>query len=427
MVGRRGRERPLIAFFDYCDVFEDFYPHYGVDQHMFATHWSDTWAHDVLSLVQQGVGDVIWYEHSLSPQVPESRHEVVGCRVKLLRSSWLHRRLWRWFYLSRFAWRWQGRYRTFATVASYAAPVSLQFVKTLWRDRPDLFLVHTHSSGRFDMLLLAARALRAPVVAYHSGGDPENYLGIAAKRWTIPRADGIVACGSEEAEMLTARYGVDADRVAVILAPIDTDSFCPIDRWTACRTAGLDPARRYVLFVGRLQDSVKRIGALIEAFAAVASGHPDVDLVVVGEGPDGTSLRALAQGRAPDRVLFLGWISGPQALAPLYNAAECLVLPSRREGLPTVVGEAAACGTPVLGTRVGGMSELVVDGATGWLIAPGDDEALRKGLDEVLNDPDTVTSMRPRIRKLAEERMASQVVMSELREFLTDKLIRRFR
>jgi hypothetical protein len=99
------RERPLIAFFDYPDVFEDFYPHYGVDQWTFATRWATTGSHAFLALLQQEIGDVIWYAFSLAPELSEVRHEVLGCRVRILPSSWLHRRLWRSFYLPKHAWR----------------------------------------------------------------------------------------------------------------------------------------------------------------------------------------------------------------------------------------------------------------------------------------------------------------------------------
>lgn len=100
-----GRNRPRIAFFDFHDVFEEFYPHYGVDQQAFATHWSDTANHAWLSLVQREIGDVVWYMFALTPELSQARHEVVGCQVKFLPSPWLHRYLWRTFYLSRFAWR----------------------------------------------------------------------------------------------------------------------------------------------------------------------------------------------------------------------------------------------------------------------------------------------------------------------------------
>jgi hypothetical protein len=96
------RERPLIAFFDYPDVCEDFYLHYGVDQHTFATRWVDTRSHAFLSLLQHEVRDVIWYEFSLRPKFSEARHKVC-CRVKFLPLSWLHCSLWRAFYLPRAA------------------------------------------------------------------------------------------------------------------------------------------------------------------------------------------------------------------------------------------------------------------------------------------------------------------------------------
>jgi glycosyltransferase involved in cell wall biosynthesis len=409
------RERPLIAFFDYADVFEDFYTHYGVDQWTFATRWAATGNHAFLSVLQREIGDVIWYVLSLEPELSEARHEVVGCREKFLPSCWLHRCLWRAFYLPPMAWRWRRAYRAFATVASYLAPVSLPFFRALWHDRPDFLFVQSYSSGRFDMLLLMARALGVPLIAYHAGGRPEGYLGGVIRRWTIPRADRLIVSGRNEFEMLASRFRVSPERLTVILTPIDTVAFRPLDRAEACRAAGLDPARRYLLFVGRLQDSVKRVGALIQAFAAAAVGHPDADLVIVGEGADGERLRRQAEEAAPGRVRFMGWVSGAEALVPLYNAAECLVLPSWREGFPTVVGEAMACGAPVLASRVGGVGELVIKGETGWLIPPGDDQALTAGLSFVLAHAEVAASMRPRARSVAEARVSPVAVAAALR------------
>src|SRR5579871_3057684 len=96
-----GRNRPRIAFFDYPDVFEDFYPHYGVDQQAFATQWAATGNHAFVTLLQKEIGDVRWYVFSLAPELTEAHHAITGCRMIFLPSSWLHRHLWRWFYLSR--------------------------------------------------------------------------------------------------------------------------------------------------------------------------------------------------------------------------------------------------------------------------------------------------------------------------------------
>ncbi len=410
------RERPLIAFFDYADVFEDFYPHYGVDQLTFATRWAGSGNHAFVAALQRDVGDVIWYALSLAPELAEARHEVVGCGVKFLPSSRLHRWLWRAFYLPRASWRWRRAYREYATIASYVAPASLALIQALRRDRPNVFFVQSYSSGRFDVLLLLARLLRVPMIAYHAGGRHEGHLGRRARRWTIPQVDRLIVSGHDELEVLVERFGVSRDRVSVILTPIDVVAFRPMERLAALQAAGLDTGRRYLLFVGRLNDEVKRISAIIRTFADLQAAHPDVDLLIVGDGPDGAKLRSQAARYAPDRVRFLGWVSGAEAQAPLYSAAECLVLPSWREGFPTVVGEAMACGTPVLASQVGGVGELVIDGETGWLVAPGDDEALRTSLAFVLSHPDAVRSMRSRVRAQAEARVAQDVVGAALRE-----------
>src|SRR5207248_2821540 len=156
-------------------------------------------------------------------------------------------------------------------------------------------------------LLLIARAMGVPLIAYHSGSQPERYAGRLAKRWTIRRADRIIASSRGELEMLATRYRVPRDRLDVILTPIDTAAYRPLDRVAACAAAGLDPRRRHLLFVGRHDDHVKRIGAIIRSFAALAAEHPDADLVIAGDGPDGPGLRRLAEQVAPGRVRFVGW------------------------------------------------------------------------------------------------------------------------
>jgi glycosyltransferase involved in cell wall biosynthesis len=420
-MGRRAnRSRPLIALFDYPDVFEDFYPRYGVDQKHFVTRWAATGTHAMALLLQQEIGDVLWYEYSLDPQVRESRHQVTGCQVKFLPSSWLHRQLWRIFYTPKNAWRWHdAAYPAYAFLASYVALLSIPFFKALWRDRPDVIFTQDYATGKFDMLLLLARLLGIPLLAYHAGSRPEHYIGRFAKRWTIARADCLLVSSQEELQMLADCYGVPRQRMRVVLTPIDTNAFRPLDRDAACAAAGLDPARRYLLFVGRLDDRIKRVSTLIRNFAKAAQHYPDFRLLIVGDGADRAKLQGLASDTAAGKIDFLGWVSGAAALAPLYNAADCLVLPSLSEGFPTVVGEAMACGTPVLASRVGGVAELVKEGRTGWLISPGDDQALCAALGSVMSAPNIVASMRSNARLMAETRVSPLVVGAALKKCFT--------
>src|SRR5437588_5768091 len=88
---RASPRRPRIAFFDYPDVFEDFYPHYGVDQHAFATSWAAASNHAYLALLQREVGDVWWYELALRPERDGSGSHQLGFGVRFFRSSAVHR------------------------------------------------------------------------------------------------------------------------------------------------------------------------------------------------------------------------------------------------------------------------------------------------------------------------------------------------
>jgi glycosyltransferase involved in cell wall biosynthesis len=412
----RKHERPLIAFFDYPDVFEDFYSHYGVNQNEFGTRWMDTAVHAWLALVQREIGEVVWYVLSLEPELSETRHEGVGCRVKFIQSSWLHRLLWRAFYLPRASWRWRGAYRVYAAIASYLALLSLPLFRALKQDRPSAFFVASYSSGRFDVLMLMASILRVPLLVLHTGGTPDGYLGRFAKRWTIPRSDWIFPSGRSELEMLVHRFKVERDRLDIIRPPVDTTRFYPVDRGVACHASDLDPSRRYLLFVGRLDDSVKRISSLIGAFATITKDHPDADLLIVGHGRDAATLQNLAAALAPNRIRFLGWISAVEAKARIYSVAECLVLNSLREASPAVINEAFACGTPVLSSGVGAISDLVVHQQTGWLFPAGNDAALTAGLAYVLAHPDIVAAMRNTVRSVAEDQLSPTTVIATLKK-----------
>lgn len=413
--GAPADRRPRIAFFDYPDVFEDFYPHYGVDQEAFARSWAASGNHRWVSLLQAEIGDVTWYSFSLDPVLDEARHEVTGARVRMIRSPLLHRVLWRSFYLPSPAWRWRRHFHKYELVASYTSLASVRVLRTLRREAPDLLFLQDYSSGRFDLLLALGRLLGIPVVAYHGGGW--RWVAAPIKRRTLGRTDLLLASSAGERDRLAAEMNVSPERVRVVLTPIDTEALQPIDRREACRLAALDYDRRYLVFVGRLDDKVKQVGALIRAFADASVPYPDASLLITGDGPDRTALERLATELAPGRTTFTGWVD-QEALRPLLCSAECLVLPSLHEGFPSVVGEALACGTPVMGSRTGGIPELVIPGVTGWLFEPGDGPQLTAVVARVLEQRDEVRGMRAAARRIAEQRVSPAAVGAALDELL---------
>lgn len=415
MKPRPARSRRLIAYLGYCDVFEDFYPHYGVSQQDFATKWAATGSHAFVQVLQRAVGDVTWYELSLNPELDCGTHEVSGCRVRFLRSSLPHRLLWKLYYGPRWAWRHWRFYTIYATIASYLGLFSRELFRALVQDQPDALLVQDYSNGRFDVAWLIARKLRIPLLARHSGSRISDHLARPIRRLTLPRATRLIVSSQREKMLLSEHYHVPTERMDVILTPIDTQTYRPMDRAACLRQTGLPTGKRYLLFVGRLQDAVKRVSVILRTFAALLSNFPDLHLAVVGTGPDHARLERLAAELTPGQVTFLGWIGEPGRKAMYYNAAEALLLPSTQEGFPTVIGEALCCGTPVIASDIGGCGELVRDGETGWLIPPGSEEHLRAAVMRLLKDPDA-SKMRHRAREAAVERVDPGAVGAALAE-----------
>src|SRR4051794_21863997 len=219
------RRRPVIGFFDCPDVFEDFYPHYDVGQRQFATSWAATGNHAFLSALQQHVGDVVWYVTSVRPERDIDAVHDLGFRVRYVASSAAHRALWSWFYTRPTSWKWQQRYRAYATPATYLAVASRELYQVIRKDAPDAYFVQDYANGKFDALVASGRITRRPVVAYHSGSLPSGYVARWPKRFTIPWADMLLVPGRRERQRLIDEQGARPDRVRRLLTPIDTATF----------------------------------------------------------------------------------------------------------------------------------------------------------------------------------------------------------
>jgi glycosyltransferase involved in cell wall biosynthesis len=170
-------------------------------------------------------------------------------------------------------------------------------------------------------------------------------------------------------------------------------------------------ARRGLLFVGRLNEK-KGIARLIRALARQRT--PET-LTVVGDGPDAAPLRALAaELGVADRLRWQPGIFPQPALADFYRAARALVVPSLDEGLGLVAVEAMLCETPVVAFASGGLPDVVDDGRTGWLVPPGDVDALAAALDAVAVAED-LAARGAAGRRMALEHFAPQVVAARYR------------
>jgi len=231
---------------------------------------------------------------------------------------------------------------------------------------------------------LCARALNVPVVVSIRGSDLHVVAEHAGARLALTRrvllgADAVTAVSAELAREARRVAGRDVD-VRVVYNGVDTDRFRPCTDRAALRDAlGLPRGAVLALFVGRVEPE-KGVDELFGAFERAAPGVPDLHLVLVGAGPslDG-GLARLARAGLSQRVHAPGRLAHAQ-VAAMMQACDLLVLPSWAEGMPNVMLEAMACGLPPIVTPVGGVPEVIVDGANGCLVPPRAPDALAAAL-----------------------------------------------
>ncbi|MFO1537298.1 MAG: glycosyltransferase [Actinomycetota bacterium] len=224
--------------------------------------------------------------------------------------------------------------------------------------------------------------------------DPADRAAVEAA--IVACADAVVASTPEERRLLVDRYHAPPDRVEVIPPGVDHTVFRPGSGARVRRQwgVGTDPV---LLVAGRIQP-LKGFDLALRTLAAL--GHPGARMVIVGgpSGPDGDAelrrLHALvAELGLTDRVRF----EPPRAhadLAAYYRAADVVLVPSRTESFGLVALEAAACGTPVVATAVGGLRSVVVPGETGYVVDGRDPEALAAAVRTVLDDPAHAAALR---------------------------------
>jgi len=199
-------------------------------------------------------------------------------------------------------------------------------------------------------------------------------------------ADRIIAVSDHTREQLRDLYRFDESKLVTVPPGIDTDRFG--------QTTGAHPSvsddRTSILVLSRL-DPRKGIDKAVRAFARLDG--IDAELLIAGTGRLEFSLKELAEelGVRGD-VQFLGFVPDEE-LPELYASADLFVLPSEYEGFGIVFLEAMACGTPVVGTAVGGVPTAVDAGETGYLVERDDVAALADRMADLLLEPDTYDAM----------------------------------
>lgn len=262
--------------------------------------------------------------------------------------------------------------------------------------RRDYQVIHAHIGGNMAAVAsLAGRWLGKPVLVKLTGMtemrggilDPARPWRARLRGWAMRRCSAFQATSTRIAGALVEQ-GFDPSKVMLLPNAVDIGRFAAVQP---------DPARRELLrrgrqlvgiFVGRLEPE-KELGLLVEAWARAFATSEDARLLLVGDGSQRAGLRARAvELGVADQLVFVG---ATGEVEQYLAAADFAVLTSRFEGLSNALLEYMAAGLPVVGSRISGTEDWVVDGDTGWLFEAGDVVALSRTLQAVRDSsPDEV-------------------------------------
>ncbi len=192
---------------------------------------------------------------------------------------------------------------------------------------------------------------------------------------TWSKADEIVRVKESDVSAF-GRVHIPLQNIVAIPNGYDSKKFHPIDAQKCRMTLNLPQDKKLILNVGNLYDEVKGHKYLIEAIPKIVTLREDILCVIVGAGKLRTALeRQIRSLGLEDYIMLAG--GKPHDEIPLWmNACDLFVLPSLNEGNPTVLPEALGCGKPFVGTRVGGVPEVIASDDYGLLVDPADPEDL---------------------------------------------------
>jgi D,D-heptose 1,7-bisphosphate phosphatase len=238
----------------------------------------------------------------------------------------------------------------------------------------------------------------------HQGGAdafPEERLAIEDR--AVAEADRLIAECPQDREDLLQLYGAQRGRIRIIPCGFDPHEFGPADKSPARELLGLPPAEFIVLQLGRMVQR-KGVDNVIRAVARLQRAHGIRArlLVVGGEArdpdpaltPEIGRLRSTAEQEGVDELVTFTGSRERGELRNYYTASDVFVTTPWYEPFGITPVEAMACGTPVIGTAVGGIKTTVRDGVTGYLVPPKEPDALADRLAQLVRRPDLLQEFR---------------------------------
>ena len=255
--------------------------------------------------------------------------------------------------------------------------------RLLKAENPDLVLCIQGEIEDASLALCTGKQMKAPCISYipipHRMalmGAKLGKLRDSLNAYLFRRPNGWITI-SESMKTLLEERGTNRP-IEVVHNGIDTTRFCPLAKQAARTALGLPEHKTLFGSIGRVEFKQKQQDFLARTFSNHWKNNDDMHLVLVGDGPDSGRLHALINElEIQSQVSILPW---QEESALVYSALDMLIIPSRFEGVPLVMLEALACGTPVIASARDGMKDLL---PAAWTFEPENGDALATTYDYV--------------------------------------------
>ena len=272
-----------------------------------------------------------------------------------------------------------------------AVPSIRKLRKLFEKENPDIILCIQGDIEDGSLALCAAEKMQAPCISYIPVPHRMSLMG--ARFGTLrdqinatlfKKPDGWITISESMQDLLRER-GATAP-IEVVHNGIDTVRFSPLEKTAARAALGLPPEKTILGTIGRIEFNQKRQDFLVRCFYDAWKQDDTMHLAITGDGPDRKRLEELVdQLELRTRVSMLPW---QENSALVYSALDLLIIPSRFEGVPLVMLEALACGTPVIGSARDGMKDLLPPDRT---FETENSAALIRTAEQALKDRGTST------------------------------------
>jgi L-malate glycosyltransferase len=270
--------------------------------------------------------------------------------------------------------------------------------------RQPIDLIHIHGAHE---LMIPIRLLfpKLPIVftvhGYH--GDSAEISYRLACLFANPLATRVISVCQTESDILT-KFGMNPAKLEMIYNGVPTPTIDRSQVDALAQQFQLDPTNQIIIGTAARLSEAKGLTYLLQAFARVAEGKPNLRLVIAGVGELEQQLKQQSQDLGiADRTIFAGYINNLPELMSLFNF---FVLPSLQEACSLAFAEAMAQQKAAIGTTIGGIVEQIADGKTGFLVPPKDVDRLAEKLQYLIDRPELVDEFARNGRQRYEEYFA---------------------